>query len=194
MPATRARQRRGSGAPRGGPSRPASRPGLLRALSGDDLVGGFRVSDRSDDWFRDPAPRSSGRGGSGYPGASGPAEGVFGGGNPGPVWGSSSQPAGASRYGHPRAWPAQPPAPPAGRPRACSAAGTGAPYGSPAASRPARPVTATPAPGPSSPRPARGAAPAGPRSTRASARRDQAAAPTAGDRPAGGGGGCAHAG
>src|SRR5258708_32715734 len=117
MPATRARQRRGSGAPRGGPSRPASRPGLLRALSGDDLVGGFRVSDRSDDWFRDPAPRSSGRGGSGYPGASGPAEGVFGGGNRGPGLGSSRQPAGAAGFGNPGASPRPPPGPPGGGPR-----------------------------------------------------------------------------
>src|SRR5216684_3324697 len=79
MPATRARQRRGSGAPRGGAPQPASRPRHLRTVSGDDLVGGFRVSDRSDDWFRDPAPqyqggRPAGSGG-GYSGRGSPGRG-----------------------------------------------------------------------------------------------------------------------
>src|SRR5258707_15395310 len=110
MPATRARELRGSGAPRGGAPRPASRPGQLRAGAGDDLVGGFRVSARSDDWFRDPAPRSSGRAGSGYPGASEPTDSVFGGGNPGSVRESGGQQAGASGYRNPSAWPEQPPA------------------------------------------------------------------------------------
>jgi LCP family protein required for cell wall assembly len=67
------------------------------------------VSDRSDDWFRDPAPRPSGRGASGYPGASEPAGSVFGG-NPGSVWESGGQQAGASGYRGPGAWPEQPPA------------------------------------------------------------------------------------
>ncbi len=35
------------------------RPRDLRAVRGDDLVGGVRVSDTPDDWFRDPAPRGS---------------------------------------------------------------------------------------------------------------------------------------
>jgi LCP family protein required for cell wall assembly len=67
------------------------------------------VSDRSDDWFRDPAPRSSGRGASGYPGASEPAGSVFGGGNQGSVWEPSGQQAGGSGYRSPGAWPEQPP-------------------------------------------------------------------------------------
>ncbi len=67
------------------------------------------MSDRSDDWFRDPAPRPSGRGASGYPGASEPAGSVFGSGNPGSVWESGGQQAGASGYRSPGAWPEQPP-------------------------------------------------------------------------------------
>jgi len=66
------------------------------------------VSDRSDDWFRDPAPRSSGRGGSGYPGASEPAESVFGGGNRGSVWESGGQQPGGAGYRNAGAWPEQP--------------------------------------------------------------------------------------
>ncbi len=68
------------------------------------------MSDRSDDWFRDPAPRSSGRGGSGYPGASEPAESVFGGGNRGSVWESGGQQPGGAGYRNAGAWPEQPPA------------------------------------------------------------------------------------
>jgi LCP family protein required for cell wall assembly len=67
------------------------------------------VSDRSDDWFRDPAPRPSGRGGSGYPGPSEPAESVFGGGNRGSVWEPGGQQASGSGYRGPGAWPEQPP-------------------------------------------------------------------------------------
>jgi LCP family protein required for cell wall assembly len=67
------------------------------------------VSDRSDDWFRDPAPRPSGRGGSGYPGASEPAENVFGGGNRGSVWESGGQQPGGAGYRNGGAWPEQPP-------------------------------------------------------------------------------------
>jgi LCP family protein required for cell wall assembly len=67
------------------------------------------VSDRSDDWFRDPAPRPSGRGGSGYPGASEPAENVFGGGNRGSVWESGGQQPGGAGYRNAGAWPEQPP-------------------------------------------------------------------------------------
>ena len=67
------------------------------------------MSDRSDDWFRDPAPRPSGRGGSGYPGASEPAESVFGGGNRGSVWEPGGQQAGGPGYQSPGGWPEQPP-------------------------------------------------------------------------------------
>jgi LCP family protein required for cell wall assembly len=66
------------------------------------------VSDRSDDWFRDPTPRSQGR--SGYPGANEPAEGVRGGGSRGSAWEpAGQQPAGAG-YRNPGGWPEQPPA------------------------------------------------------------------------------------
>jgi LCP family protein required for cell wall assembly len=68
------------------------------------------VSDMSDDWFRDPAPRPSARGGSGYPGASEPAESVYGGGNRGSVWEPSGQQAGGPGYRSPGGWPEQPPA------------------------------------------------------------------------------------
>ena len=64
------------------------------------------MSDRSDDWFRDPAPRPSGRGGSGYPGSGEPAESVFGGGNRGSVWEPGGQQAGGPGYRSPGAWPA----------------------------------------------------------------------------------------
>ncbi len=58
------------------------------------------MSDMSDDWFRDPAPRSSGRPGSGDPA----------GGSRGSVWEpASQQPAGAG-YRSPGGWPEQPPA------------------------------------------------------------------------------------
>ena len=67
------------------------------------------MSDRSGDWFRDPAPRPSGRGGSGYPGAPEPTESVFGGGNRGSVWESSGQQAGGAGYRNPGGWPEQPP-------------------------------------------------------------------------------------
>ena len=68
------------------------------------------MSDRSDDWFRDPAPRPSGRGGSAYPGPGEPAESVFGGGNRGSVWEPGGQQAGGPGYRSPGAWPEQPPA------------------------------------------------------------------------------------
>ena len=54
------------------------------------------MSDMSDDWFRDPAPRPSGRGGSGYPDASEPTESVLGG-NRGSVWESGGQHPGGAR-------------------------------------------------------------------------------------------------
>lgn len=66
------------------------------------------MSDMSDDWFRDPAPRPSGRGGSGYPGASEPTENVLGG-NRGSVWESGGQHPGGAGYRGPGAWPEQPP-------------------------------------------------------------------------------------
>ena len=65
------------------------------------------MSDRSDDWFRDPAPRPPGRAGSGYPGASEPTESVFGGGNRASAWGSGGQQPGGAGYRG--AWPEQPP-------------------------------------------------------------------------------------
>jgi LCP family protein required for cell wall assembly len=80
------------------------------------------VSDRSDDWFRDPAPRPSGPGGSGYPAAGGPTESVLGG-NRGSVWESGGQHPGGAGYRGPGAWPEQPP------PRSGSGGGRG---GSPA--------------------------------------------------------------
>ena len=66
------------------------------------------MSDRSDDWFRDPAPRSSGRGGSGYPGAGEPADGLLGG-NRASVWESGGQQPGRAGYRPPGGWPEQPP-------------------------------------------------------------------------------------
>jgi LCP family protein required for cell wall assembly len=68
----------------------------------------LRVSDRSDDWFRDPAPRSSGRGGSGYPGASEPRDSLPGG-NRASVWESGGQQPGGAGYRPAGGWPEQPP-------------------------------------------------------------------------------------
>ncbi len=67
------------------------------------------MSDRSDDWFRDPGPRSSGRGGSGYPGASEPNDSLLGG-NRASVWESGGQQPGRAGYRNPGGWPEQPPA------------------------------------------------------------------------------------
>ena len=68
------------------------------------------MSDRSDDWFRDPTPRPSGGGGSAYPGPSEPAESVFGGGNRGSAWEPGGQQASGPGYQNPGGWPEQPPA------------------------------------------------------------------------------------
>ncbi len=67
------------------------------------------MSDAPDDWFRDPAPRSSGRAGPGYPGAAEPSDSQLGGGNRGSVWESGGQHPGGSGYPGPGAWPEQPP-------------------------------------------------------------------------------------
>jgi LCP family protein required for cell wall assembly len=60
------------------------------------------VSDRSDDWFRDPAPRP------GYPGASEPTESLRGG-SRGSAWEPASSQAGGTGYRNPGGWPEQPP-------------------------------------------------------------------------------------
>ncbi|HUY50426.1 MAG TPA: LCP family protein [Streptosporangiaceae bacterium] len=86
------------------------------------------MSDSSDDWFRDPAPRASRRApaGSGFPGGGEPTESISAGG--GEAWGSGAQLPQAGNYSGGGAWPEQPPvrvARGAGRARRSMASGGG---------------------------------------------------------------------
>jgi LCP family protein required for cell wall assembly len=82
------------------------------------------VSDRADDWFRDPAPRRA-PAGSGFPGAGEPTQGLPVGRGSGRGYGSGSQLPGAGGYSG-SAWPQQPPVnAPAGAGRSRRSMGSG---------------------------------------------------------------------